>query len=461
MEKLDSEVKNLGRFKGGTIKVRPLTVLTGENGTGKSFFTKTLYSVFSIINKNLLYIDAADNIRKNSFAVDILDKSLKQNGQEYKKDEKHIQSLRSSLNELHSVLMDIKDYPINAYIQTCSVTTNTQVENFHKFKKYLNKLETKKLKIKSLNFVQHPVDFLNERLGSLIFNLTQGRKRYIELLNKTLKKELQENFQIANISELISFDENETSLSANGFNISFDKQNTIGFKLDFDFINDISNLSRVVFFESPAYWSVRDALNKSKEVEEKNDLTGVSKFFYDLDKTLNTKSTNPPLEIISELAGELKTEIDGEFIFESGRLSFVDNSGRSIDKNLISFGMTNLGMIQALLKNNVISNGSFVFFDEPETNLHPDWQVLLTKALIRLAESGVNIVMATHSLDMIKALEVHTKEKDSDFIVINHFTKNGRLFEFDSDNITENLIESREELSSSYNKLYIEDAKNG
>jgi hypothetical protein len=50
-----------------------------------------------------------------------------------------------------------------------------------------------------------------------------------------------------------------------------------------DFIDDISRLSRVVFFESPAYWSVRDALNKSKEVRETGDLTGVSKYFYDLD----------------------------------------------------------------------------------------------------------------------------------------------------------------------------------
>jgi hypothetical protein len=63
------------------------------------------------------------------------------------------------------------------------------------------------------------------------------------------------------------------------------------------------------------------------EVRETGDLTGVSKYFYDLDETLNTKSTNPPLEIISKLATELKTEIGGEFIFENGRLSFVDDSG--------------------------------------------------------------------------------------------------------------------------------------
>lgn len=453
MNKLDVKVKNLGSFKGGTIKVRPLTVLTGENGTGKSFFTKTLYSIFSIVNKNLLYIEAIDNIQWSNYAVDRFDDSLTRKG---KVDKDHIQLLKAALNELNSVLMDIKDYPVNAYIQACSVATNTQVKNFNTFTDYLIRLE-KKQKIKS---VRSHANFLKQCLDSLIFNLTKGKERYIGLLNKSLKKELQENFQIANISELISFDENKTILSADGFNISFNKQNAISFSLGSNFINEVSNLSRVVFFESPAYWSVRDALNKSKEVEEHNDLTGVPKYFYDLDKTLNTKSTNPPLEVASELAGELKTEIGGEFIFDNGRLSFVDNNGKAIDKNLISFGMTNLGMIQALLKNNVISSGSFVFFDEPETNLHPAWQVLLTKVLIKLAESGVNVVMATHSLDMIKALEVHTKEKDGDFIAVNHFTKKGRLFKFDSNNITENLIESREELSSSYKELYIEDAKN-
>ncbi|VVH65354.1 hypothetical protein BSPLISOX_2398, partial [uncultured Gammaproteobacteria bacterium] len=352
MNILDIKVKNLGRFKGGTVKVRPLTVLTGENGTGKSFFTKTLYSVFSIVNKNLLYIEATNNIQMSGFGIDIFDQSLTRKG---KKDTKHIQLLKVALNELHSLLMDRKDYPIGAYIHACSTTTNTQVEKFNKFIGYLDELETKQ-KIQS---VRYPADILRKYLNSLILNLTKGKERYVELLDETLKKELQENFQIANISELVSFDEEETNLSTDGLNLSFDTKNIIDFSLKSDFINDISSLSRVVFSESPAYWSVRDALNKSKEVRKIGDLTGVSKYFYDLDETLNTKSTNPPLEIISKLATELKTEIGGEFIFENGRLSFVDDSGRSVDKNLISFGMTNLGMIQALLKNNVISEGSF------------------------------------------------------------------------------------------------------
>jgi hypothetical protein len=59
---------------------------------------------------------------------------------------------------------------------------------------------------------------------------------------------------------------------------------------------------------------------------------------------------------------------------------------------------------------------------------------------------------------MIKALEVHTKDKDDDFIAINHFQKDGSLLKFESENTTENLIESRTILNESYDKLYYQDA---
>jgi hypothetical protein len=52
-------------------------------------------------------------------------------------DTKHIQLLKVALNELHSLLMDRKDYPIGAYIHACSTTTNTQIEKFNKFIGYL------------------------------------------------------------------------------------------------------------------------------------------------------------------------------------------------------------------------------------------------------------------------------------------------------------------------------------
>jgi hypothetical protein len=68
------------------------------------------------------------------------------------------------------------------------------------------------------------------------------------------------------------------------------------------------------------------------------------------------------------LATELKIEIGGEFIFENGRLSFVDDSGRSVDKNLISFGMRPFSKINSppisifnsVANSEIISNGGLV-----------------------------------------------------------------------------------------------------
>jgi hypothetical protein len=54
---------------------------------------------------------------------------------------------------------------------------------------------------------------------------------------------------------------------------------------------------------------------------------------------------------------------------------------------------------------------------------------------------------------MIKALEVHTKGKDGNFIAVNHFTKEGGLLEFDSNDITENLIKSKGQATTFKNKL--------
>ncbi|CAB5495036.1 hypothetical protein THERMOT_229 [Bathymodiolus thermophilus thioautotrophic gill symbiont] len=446
---LNIKVENLGRFKKGEVKLRPLTVLTGENGTGKSFFTKTLYSIFSVLNKNLLHIEidktiVAINIDLESFIAQVQRKSALE--------ENMVKDVKTKLNLFKDALNVFKDENIRFYKIKIQELHKDIEKPINKLNKHFEKIQNNPIKVK---FIKNKIKELQNNF-SILESFTK-HNIYPRILSKNLSSEIKENFQISNLYELISFDESKCQIydKKNGLNISFNKDNFVDFSLEHDFIAEVSNLDRVIFFESPAYWSVRDALNNSKEVEKKGDLTGVSKYFYDLDKTLNTKSTNQPLEIVSKLAVELKEEIGGEFIFDSGRLSFVDNSGKNIDKNLISFGMTNLGMIQALLKNNVISKGSFVFFDEPETNLHPTWQVLLTKVLIELAENGVNVVMATHSLDMIKALEVHTKDKDEKFIAVNHFTKEGGLFEFDSDDITENLIASRNELMEAYEGLFL------
>ncbi|SJM94785.1 conserved hypothetical protein [Crenothrix polyspora] len=118
-------------------------------------------------------------------------------------------------------------------------------------------------------------------------------------------------------------------------------------------------------------------------------------------------------------------------------------------------------MIQALLKHNVITQGSFIFIDEPETNLHPDWQVKLMEVLLILADEGVNVVITTHSVDIIKTLEVKLKKQKSkpveSFLSVHYVDYDGQLYEFESDNSHKQLIEARSLLNSAYENLYFSD----
>ena len=49
-------IQNLGKLADATVRVAPLTVLAGPNNTGKTFFSKALYSVLDAVNANLPYV---------------------------------------------------------------------------------------------------------------------------------------------------------------------------------------------------------------------------------------------------------------------------------------------------------------------------------------------------------------------------------------------------------------------
>ncbi|KAF3977087.1 MAG: AAA family ATPase [Methylococcales symbiont of Iophon sp. n. MRB-2018] len=446
------KIKNLGKLTQGEIKIRPLTILTGENGAGKSFFTKSLYSILSVFNKNALHIDIVKNIKQIEVLLFAFIENINQISET---DRVSVQNLQIKLQELGEKLNSVSEENIDIYLAFSS-SCFEEVDGFlSTFDEYLKEIIKKPTKQRS---VARIIDTLSKLFKSLWDSLADSNGSYVRLLGVNLDVEIKENFQIADLSELVSFEANKCEISSDLFTIKLGK-NGIEFNLKHKFINEVTGLSRVVFFESPAYWKVRNALIEAKQLSRKSDLTGVPKYFYDLDQTLTTKSTENIPEI-SKLADKLQQALGGKFSFKNGSFTFKDDLGNELSKNLVSFGMTNLGMVQTLLTNNVITKGSFVFFDEPETNLHPQWQVLLMQTLIKLADHDINVVIATHSIDMIKALEVGLKNKDNlnDTVSINYFNAEGTLTKFEAENKIDQLIESREILSASYEKLYFEDA---
>lgn len=466
--KIDISVTNLGKIQESKIKIRPITLLTGPNGTGKSFLTKSLYSILNIVNTNTYHeVLVKDLLRCQIYLLTFISQ-LSYAGAT---DKERVKYLDSRLDNLVRELESATELPLGEYFAVALSKVGSVNGILIDLKSYSTELSAKPKKIKSVKSI---LSSLETTLSRLEGHLKNGNHTYSLSIQEALSDEIKDNFQISNLYDLISFGQEEARIDINEVMHVTLKKSEIDFSLQHDFINKISNLSRVVFFESPAYWKVRDALKYAKENKSKrvyinkkitNDsLTGVPKYFYDLDTSLKTNFKTSSSAGISELADSLEEVLGGEFVFSGDDLVFKDrDTNNSISKNLISFGMTNIGMIHALLKNNVITPGSFVFLDEPETNLHPEWQVLLTRTLLSLADNDINIVMATHSIDMLKALEVGLKKRKDiiaeDFLSVHYLDTDGKLLEFDSEKPEKQLVEARTVLSSSYESLYIEGLK--
>lgn len=71
-------------------------------------------------------------------------------------------------------------------------------------------------------------------------------------------------------------------------------------------------------------------------------------------------------------------------------------------------GAKEFGMIQRMIRCGLFSPDKIVIFDEPENHLHPVWQVRLAEVLITLVKNGVNILMTSHSPQLIDALQTLT-----------------------------------------------------
>ena len=107
---------------------------------------------------------------------------------------------------------------------------------------------------------------------------------------------------------------------------------------------------------------------------------------------------------------------------ENGELLFLEKN-RRFPLSMTAMGVINLGILALLIERGVLDAGTFLFIDEPESHLHPRWQHIMAETLFELSRLGVHVVIATHSSDILKWVEVHLKNNpdDKNLVAMNCF----------------------------------------
>ncbi len=127
----------------------------------------------------------------------------------------------------------------------------------------------------------------------------------------------------------------------------------------------------------------------------------------DLARVMN----GPELAVVPLLASgmlhELEQRLDGRLTLESGRLVFAGNDGRQTEGPLMAEGLRKLATLLFLIRRGCISEkGETLFWDEPETNLNPAFIRRVAEVLVWLACGGVQVIVATHSLFLLREFEI-------------------------------------------------------
>ncbi len=117
------------------------------------------------------------------------------------------------------------------------------------------------------------------------------------------------------------------------------------------------------------------------------------------------------LDEVNELLRPMERELDGKVILEGGRFYIKSEAGK-LEVHLVAEGLRKLAMIAQLMSNGSLIGKSSLFWDEPEANLNPKLIKQVARTILQLCRSGVQVFVATHSLFLMRELEILLKHKE-------------------------------------------------
>lgn len=136
--------------------------------------------------------------------------------------------------------------------------------------------------------------------------------------------------------------------------------------------------------------------------------------YYDLALALEDQPLKPGArpKDISDLIALLEEAMGGRVRLESGRF-YLKTEGRDLEMPLVAEGIRKIATIAYLVLNGTLRKRGMLIFDEPETNLNPKLIVTMARALVSLAVGGVQVVVSTHSLFLLRQLQIELAQRQA------------------------------------------------
>jgi predicted ATPase len=367
-------IKGIGKIQDSTIEMKGITVIAGENNTGKSTFGKVLYCMFNAfcnIDRRVLdeRIEGIRKIITRDFIFDDFD------------------TIQLS-DQLIEKILNLKD--------------TFSAEKF------------REIMINSSGKITEP-DI--SAINNIILKYIDELERYVNFNDTEIKKAIISRFfrsEFMNQINHVNHPNNSgvINLVVGGKNTQIEMSGNECIK----FIDNVGIIHNAILIDTP--FVLDDAGNNIISIFS-NISTNYHRnnLLYKIVKKVESTAIAEAIvkQKLNKILGIIDPVINGTFVRTDNLLVF---KGNLIEQPLalknISNGMKLFLIVKRLLEQNEVKERDVIIFDEPEIHLHPDWQIKFAEILILLQkEFNLTILLTTHSPYFLHAIEIYSKKYDA------------------------------------------------
>lgn len=363
------ELKNICKISHCEITLDGITVIAGENGTGKSTVGKALYSVF------------------NSFS------NIKEQINEIRRD------------SLFSVFRKFNDNDF--YFRVSYAYGDIVSELMDNSKTYIN--DRTLLREKLVSFVMNSEDFVISKDEEHIDEMTNAILSVLKItdtmiVNKILQNRIDAEFN-RQVSNLYNDSDNNIIITVkdNIVNVNINSNEVISH-------NGLMDLySNAIYIDDPyILYPQRDFLVGRTYYDHQNEMRKKLFFNNNENNVIDDILTN---EKLNNIYSKIENICKGDLSFTFNRAYYVLPNSKKLGIQNIATGLTTFVIIKSLLQRGIIKEKGLIILDEPETHLHPKWQLLFAEIIVLLQkEFDLTILLNTHSPYFLEAIEVYSEK---------------------------------------------------
>ena len=387
---MNLKIKDFGVIKNADIKVDGITVITGNNNTGKSTIGKVFFSYFNSFHDMEIKID---NVLKKKRYADYMEyltnvlldiPELKDISRQFIRI-----SIRKLSNEFVWNKEPVEGDEIEKIIQEVGNRYNVQSQDI----KIIQKLMVRAYEEKLFDKYNADIDEseIEKEIVTRYFNLIFDGQ--INSLSEQKDANISINIQGKNLS-LVFIDNQCQSIVGN---LTIFHQ---AFYLDDPFIADELNdrLRNLSLYDENQLLSILEHLLLNLSDLQENSLDKVADAVIFKDK-------------LGEIDTLLNNVVEGEFIIDNDGLKLNQvKYMRPIKVSNLSTGLKSFVIIKRLLELGNLRNKDVLILDEPEIHLHPEWQIIYAKLIVLLQQKfDLSIIVTTHSVEFLDAIDYYSK----------------------------------------------------